>query len=400
MLRHPFAVSLLGILTATTLQSFCISPSVAADASRPSDDRRHDDDDHDRNADRRRDRDDDDDDEDDRGRGRRQNRDHHGDGDGDCENEDSDLPQLIQVTATIRDFLPHDEEGGHADFGIRANGHGDVVVGLLASRLNEDGLPVFDGSGQRIRTHWTDSRRRNINPALYSAALGDNSGRYRGNAVSGDIISSASFSQWFSDATDFNQSTDYTLVLTQVGETDGQATYRFATSDFTPIDGMLFDDHGNRHDDDDNGRRGRGHEEHGNGRGRGHDHHDHDDDEDDRGEQPNRLFTMTLTVSFEFEADADQFLSFSSADDLWVFVGDTLVIDLGARHNVATQRIDLSRLGLSDGHVYDLRVFFAQRANDEAPLTIETNMILEDDNAGGTAGAIPTIVQWSEVEPE
>ena len=397
--RSPMPAGPLSANLLATLAGLCLHPvlsplahsatTLVNDTSPPRD---RDDDDRDRD----RDRDDDDDDDDDRHRERG-----HRDRDREDDDDDDDAaPATIDISATIRDFLPRSAAGGHTDFGISAGSGRDVVAGLVSSALGAQRVPAYDGSGQRIQRPWTDSRGRSINPALYSSSSGDSAGRFRSGAVTGDILSTASFAQWFTDVPALNLSTDYTLTFTRSGDA-GSPTYSFTTSDFTPIDGLLFDESGSDSDDcddddcDHHHGHGRGHDEHGRGRGRGHDDDDDDDDDDDH----NRFFTLTFTTSFEYDASASQYLTVTSANDLWVFVDGQLAIDLGSSHSQASQTISPVRLGLTDGQSYDVDFFFAQRTDAEAPLSILTNITLSDGSADSNgADSTPVIVFWEEVE--
>jgi len=62
--------------------------------------------------------------------------------------------------------------------------------------------------------------------------------------------------------------------------------------------------------------------------------------------------------------------------DAWVFVGDTMVIDLGGSTDTNRQRIDLDRLGLASDRWYTVRVFLAHRVDGPQDLEISTSIPL------------------------
>ncbi len=98
------------------------------------------------------------------------------------------------------------------------------------------------------------------------------------------------------------------------------------------------------------------------------------------GGSPNRNFHFTyeLHTEFTYQASGNQMFRFIGDDDVWVFINNKLVIDIGGVHAAVEQYVDLNRLGLTDGNVYNLDFFFAERHRTQSNCRISTNLLLEN----------------------
>lgn len=91
----------------------------------------------------------------------------------------------------------------------------------------------------------------------------------------------------------------------------------------------------------------------------------------------NHYFSFRLDAGFRFEESTDQFITVASTSEVWIFINDHLVIDLGGLHDMQERKSDLNRLHLIDGDPMKVSIFFAQRNNLTPHLRIETNIALK-----------------------
>ncbi len=253
------------------------------------------------------------------------------------------LPATLSLNATVRDFKNKGATGGHDDF---ETGICNLRVGAVNDTLDSQGKPTMkDANGKAIKTHWKDKSGRQINPALYSSALGDVAGAYATNNSDYCFKSSASFAQWYKDVSGVNVSKNIALTLTRVAGTnkyvmDSATDEPWKTKGgFFPINGELF----------------------GNYSSTGKNFH----------------FTTEVETSFVFEKGKGQVFKFTGDDDVWVFIDGKLVIDLGGIHGKVEQYLDLDRLAwLVDGKQYTLKLFHAERHTTESNWRIETTLKL------------------------
>jgi fibro-slime domain-containing protein len=244
-----------------------------------------------------------------------------------------ETPATISVTGILRDF-----PAAHPDFNVvPASGYGHYC-GNVATELDADGKPVFTGDGFRVAREWRDSSGRQIAWCLYEESRDDLEGKGQpGDADPAAITSPETFAQWYRDVLGVNMSRPYTIEMAR--GSDG--IYRYTTSEFLPIDGMMLDE----------------------------------------GEDPhNYYFTFELVADFVYRAADQQMLEFMGDDDVWVFIDDKLVVDLGGIVGNANQYVDLDRLDLEDGQSYTLRFFMAERHQPKSQFHFETNILLDSSN--------------------
>jgi fibro-slime domain-containing protein len=77
-------------------------------------------------------------------------------------------------------------------------------------------------------------------------------------------------------------------------------------------------------------------------------------------------FTSHVVYWFPYDATKSATLSFTGDDDVWVFINQTLAVDLGGLHtpldgSVTVNATTAAKFGLTDGQVYKISVFQAER---------------------------------------
>lgn len=254
----------------------------------------------------------------------------------------SRLPDELTLSAVIRDFKGANETGGHPDF---ESFSGTTRVGLVAEYLDKDGKPVLASqTGRQIVKEYQDAEGNPINPSLYDPQRGDKQGELK-EMSDIRITSEDSFNQWYRNVPNVNAAKAVSIVMKRK---EGTNRYIFdsktdepwkSRSGFYPINDDLFGNYS---------RTGK-----------------------------NYHFTTELATRFAYRKGAGDIFKFTGDDDVWVFIGGRLVIDLGSLHAKKEQTIELDRLDwLVDGKIYELKVFHAERHTVESNFRIETTLEL------------------------
>jgi len=80
--------------------------------------------------------------------------------------------------------------------------------------------------------------------------------------------------------------------------------------------------------------------------------------------------------------------SFTGDDDLFVFINDRLVIDLGGVHDAETASVNLDTLGLTPGQTYWFDLFYAERHTVNAQFSIQTSIVFMPSPGAASLGCV------------
>jgi fibro-slime domain-containing protein len=260
------------------------------------------------------------------------------------------LPAKVTLQGVIRDFKERTVPNGHPDFELNPGAGFAQYVGLVQDTLDADGKPVFNSTGYKLISDWRDSTGRNIiSPRPYIAPKPGDTNGSKSSTTGNAITNSARLGQWYRDVAGVNVSKLLPITFNRMPNTkmysfnDKTDPLYVSKGGFFPINGDLFGNSG--------------------------------------GSTPNQNFHFTyeLNTEFVFEKGTGQIFTFIGDDDVWVFVDNKLVIDIGGIHSAKTQTIEIDRLNwLEDKKTYTLRFFFAERHRTQSNFRIDTTIFLKN----------------------
>jgi fibro-slime domain-containing protein len=156
----------------------------------------------------------------------------------------------------------------------------------------------------------------------------------KGIASTAGIPNAAGFNQWYNDVLGVNLSMPHTILL---GRNQANTQWQFINDAFWPIDKKLKGNENQAH---------------------------------------NNYFTWTASAQFIHHECMDTFVEFLGKDDMWIFIDGKLVMDRGGVIPTLTHHVDMDRLGLEDGEVYTIDLFYAQRNAAMSQFRLFTNLDL------------------------
>jgi fibro-slime domain-containing protein len=88
----------------------------------------------------------------------------------------------------------------------------------------------------------------------------------------------------------------------------------------------------------------------------------------------NYAYTMEIHRLFTYKPG--QKFIFMGNDDVWLFINNALVLDMGGVHGIAKDSVNLDALGLTSGNEYWFDFFYCERNGLGAEIFITTNMLI------------------------
>jgi len=103
-------------------------------------------------------------------------------------------------------------------------------------------------------------------------------------------------------------------------------------------------------------------------------------------------YGFTMKIQAEFVYVKGQYFEFNGDDDVWVFINNKLVVDIGGQHKKVRKAVNLDTLNLTPGETYPFHIFYAERKRTQSnfmmrtsiDLKVESSMFLTDHSTDST----------------
>lgn len=228
-------------------------------------------------------------------------------------------------------FLGTGSSGNGASGAGGGNNSGETCNGVLTGRIRDFHYTYPDmepGTNNTGKSNNSDDR------GITTDTIGSDFKPVYAGGPDGTITTTGpdNFNRWYRDTDGVNDPMNLDLKFADP-DGDGVATYDDQT--FFPIDGQLF---GNEPPD------------------------------------PDHNFHFTFELHTKFTYNGGEVFTFIGDDDVWAYINDKRVVNLGGIHGAETGDVSLDSLGLTRGTQYQLDFFFAERHVTESHFRIDTSL--------------------------
>ena len=92
-------------------------------------------------------------------------------------------------------------------------------------------------------------------------------------------------------------------------------------------------------------------------------------------------YGFTMKIQAEFVYVKGQYFEFNGDDDVWVFINNKLVVDIGGLHKKVKRSVNLDDLGLTPGETYPFHIFYAERKRTQSNFMMRTSIDLKVESS-------------------
>ena len=115
-------------------------------------------------------------------------------------------------------------------------------------------------------------------------------------------------------------------------------------------------------------------------------------------------FGFSMKVQAKFVYVKGQEFEFFGDDDVWVFINNRLVVDIGGQHSQERGSVNLDTLGLVEGQEYPFHIFYVERHQYSSNFMMRTSMDLHTDASifltGTKVNGLQDYDIWEEVKKD